>query len=181
MENKENIYKKIFELKSHIGKISKDSTNPFHSSKYFDINKLLEVVEPLMAERNLLLLQPIQDNRVKTLIIDLDSKEQIFSEIELTPSGDPQKIGSQVTYFRRYALKSLLGIQEEDDDGHSAVKREAKKPIDKPVEREITTKEVLGWNGKIYKGDIIYINNVKIKPPADQIEKLKEQPNYVKD
>jgi len=42
----------------------------------------------------------------------------IFSEIELTGIKDPQKIGSEVTYFRRYTLQSLLSIQAEDDDGN---------------------------------------------------------------
>ena len=35
---------------------------------------------------------------------------------------DPQKLGSAITYFRRYTLKSLLAIAEEDDDGNRAAK-----------------------------------------------------------
>ncbi len=34
-----SIYKKLFDAKKEIGKISKDSTNPFFKSKYFDIRK----------------------------------------------------------------------------------------------------------------------------------------------
>ena len=33
---------------------------------------------------------------------------------------DPQKLGSCITYFRRYTLKSLLAIAETDDDGNFA-------------------------------------------------------------
>ena len=33
---------------------------------------------------------------------------------------DPQKLGSAVTYYRRYTLQSLLGLQAEDDDANSA-------------------------------------------------------------
>jgi hypothetical protein len=33
---------------------------------------------------------------------------------------DPQKIGSAVTYYRRYTLQSLLSLQAEDDDANSA-------------------------------------------------------------
>jgi len=36
------IYNKLFSLQSEIGKISKDQTNPFYKSKYFDINQLIE-------------------------------------------------------------------------------------------------------------------------------------------
>jgi hypothetical protein len=31
---------------------------------------------------------------------------------------DPQKLGSAITYYRRYTLQSLLGLQAEDDDGN---------------------------------------------------------------
>ena len=33
-----NIYQKLADAKAEIGAISKDSTNPFYKSKYFDIN-----------------------------------------------------------------------------------------------------------------------------------------------
>jgi len=33
---------------------------------------------------------------------------------------DPQKVGSAVTYYRRYTLQSLLSLQAEDDDANSA-------------------------------------------------------------
>jgi hypothetical protein len=41
----------------------------------------------------------------------------------LPENSDPQKMGSTITYFRRYALQSLFLLQAEDDDGHSAVDR----------------------------------------------------------
>jgi len=34
---------------------------------------------------------------------------------------DPQKIGSAITFYRRYTLQSLLGLQSEDDDGNKAI------------------------------------------------------------
>ena len=37
-----NLYTKLSEVKKEIGAISKDSTNPFFKSKYFDINGLLK-------------------------------------------------------------------------------------------------------------------------------------------
>ena len=39
------LYKKLAAVKNEIGAISKDSTNPFFKSKYFDINGLLNHVE----------------------------------------------------------------------------------------------------------------------------------------
>ena len=42
------IYIKLFAVKKEIGGISKDSENPFFQSKYFDINKLINQVEPVL-------------------------------------------------------------------------------------------------------------------------------------
>lgn len=121
------IYQKLFEVKSHIGKISKDSNNPFFKSKYFDINGLLENIEPLLKENKLLLLQPIVDGKVKTSIIDIETAEEVSSEMELPNLTDPQKLGSAITYYRRYTLQSLLGVQAEDDDGNKASQPAPKK------------------------------------------------------
>ena len=38
---KNNIYTKLFNLQNELGAISKDATNPFYKSKYFDINSLI--------------------------------------------------------------------------------------------------------------------------------------------
>src|SRR6056297_256287 len=115
-----SIYKKLFEAKKEIGKISKDSTNPFFKSKYFDINQLLEHVEPILQKHELLLLQPIEEDKVCSTILDIESEKLISSAIALPQITDPQKLGSAITYYRRYTLQSLLGLQAEDDDANKA-------------------------------------------------------------
>lgn len=122
-----SIYKKLFEAKKEIGKISKDSTNPFYKSKYFDINQLLEHVEPILQRHELLVLQPIKNGKVVTEIWSTNDEDgvpcEIYSELELTNITDPQKRGSEITYYRRYTLQSLLGLQAEDDDANKTVKQ----------------------------------------------------------
>ncbi len=117
------INKKLFEAKKEIGKISKDSKNPFFKSKYFDINSLLEHVEPILQKHDLLLLQPILDGKVSTVIIDVETGDKVSSEISLLGLKDAQKTGSEITYYRRYTAQSLLGLQAEDDDGNNASKK----------------------------------------------------------
>jgi len=114
-----SIYKKLFEAKQEIGKIQKNSENPFFKSKYFDINELLNQVEPVLIKHNLLLIQPLRDDRVYSIIADLESEDEVSSNIKLPDITDPQKLGSAITYFRRYTLQSLLGLQAEDDDANS--------------------------------------------------------------
>jgi hypothetical protein len=113
--------KRILEVKKKIGTLSKKETNPFFKSKYLDLNSLLDAVEPLLWEQGLILMQPILDGKVISSINDSESGQcLVASELELPAITDPQKLGSCITYFRRYTLKSLLAISEEDDDGNSA-------------------------------------------------------------
>ena len=129
-----SVYKKLFEAKKEIGAITKDAKNPFFKSNYFDINSLLREVEPILQKHNLLLLQPITDGKVKTEIHDTEGDGFISSEMQLPNIQDPQKLGSAITYYRRYTLQSLLGLQAEDDDANSATKY-VNKPIKKPSDK----------------------------------------------
>ena len=126
-----NIYQKLADAKAEIGAISKDSTNPFFKSKYFDINNLLAHVEPILLKHGLLCLQPIIEGHVVTQIIDIDTEQMISSSIALTDERDPQKLGSQISYFRRYSCSSILAIQAEDDDANSA------KPKPQPIKPKL--------------------------------------------
>jgi|TARA_R100000479_G_scaffold172186_1_gene116521 hypothetical protein len=114
------IYQKLFKLQQEIGAISKDSKNPFFKSSYFDINQLVDKLLPLLKENKLLLLQPIVKNEVYAIIQDTESDGRVVSSIPLPEIHDPQKIGGAITYYRRYALVSLLGLQADDDDGNTA-------------------------------------------------------------
>jgi len=115
-----NIYNKLFKVQKEIGVISKETTNPFYNSKYFDINSLLKQVMPLLQKQDLLLLQPIQDGMVKSVIIDTNGGS-VESSMFLPEISDPQKLGSAITYYRRYTLQSLLALQAEDDDANATV------------------------------------------------------------
>lgn len=114
------IKQKLFEIRQNVGKLTKDTANPFYKSKYADINQLIELTDPLFFDQNILCTMPIKSGYVVIELDDLDSGETITSELKLPESNDPQKVGSAITYFRRYALKSLLNIQEEDDDANKA-------------------------------------------------------------
>ena len=113
MEN--NICKKLYKVQKEIGGISKDSTNPFYNSKYFDINSLIKQVTPILEKHNLLLLQPIEDGKQYSRIIDLDGG-MVESSLALPTDLDSQRIGGAITYYRRYTLVALLGLQAEDDE-----------------------------------------------------------------
>jgi hypothetical protein len=124
-----NLYLKLAEVKREVGKVSKNSKNPHFKNTYADLNALIDAVEPILLEKGLLMLQPIQNGNVTTIIIDCESSESIESSIALPALSDPQKLGSAITYFRRYTLQSLLSLMAEDDDGNKASKPNPKQTL----------------------------------------------------
>ncbi len=115
-----NVNIKLFNLQQEIGTISKDAKNPFYKSKYFDINSLIKQLQPLLKKHKLLLLQPIEEDMVVSKLICIDGTGGVISALKLPEITDPQKLGSCITYYRRYTLASLLGLQAVDDDANVA-------------------------------------------------------------
>lgn len=123
------IYQKILEAKKEIGKVAKNAKNPHFKNTYADLNALIDAVEPILLDKGLVLLQPIKEGKVYTQIIDAESDESVESVMELTTGGTPQAMGSQITYYRRYTLQSLLSLMSEDDDGQKASAPKAKEQM----------------------------------------------------
>jgi hypothetical protein len=119
METK-NIYQKLHEAKLEIGKVAKNAKNPHFKNTYADLNALIEAVEPILLEKGLVLLQPIKEGKVFTIITSIIDSYSVESYIDLPINLNPQQLGSAVTYFRRYTLQSLLSLQAVDDDGQHA-------------------------------------------------------------
>ena len=121
-----NVYAKLWHAKQEIGKVYKNATNPHFKRSYADLNAILETVEPILLAHGLLLIQPIEDGKVITMILDPETETSISSSMQLPEGQNPQQIGSAVSYFRRYSLSSLLCLQSTDDDAQLASKPKSK-------------------------------------------------------
>ena len=110
MSKQQSINEKLFALQQEIGAISKDANNPFYKSKYFDINSLLKQLQPLLKKHKLLLIQPIEEDMVYSKILCIEGTGGVISGLKLPELNDPQKLGSAITYYRRYTLQSLLAL-----------------------------------------------------------------------
>lgn len=125
-----NLSIKLLAFQKEVGAIKKDSVNPFFKSKYADINAYIEVVKPLLSNHGLILLQPLSSLNDKpalcTLIVDSESGEKLDLITPLPENPDPQKMGAIITYFRRYAIQSMLCLEAEDDDAEKVVDRTSK-------------------------------------------------------
>lgn len=128
---------KIARIQDKIGKLTKDTKG--FNYKYFDINQLLDRLQPLLREEGLVITQPIIDGSVVTRIEEKSSDGSqlnacIESSIKLPENVKPQDLGSAITYYRRYSLVSLLALEAEDDDG-------AKTNTTKPVQKSLPVQD----------------------------------------
>ena len=134
-----------------------------------DINKLIEVVNPVLSKHGLVLLQPILEGKVYSRLIDAETGETLESYLELPNLPKPQDLGSCVSYYRRYTLASLMGLQATDEDGNGL------KPKPKPVTPQ-KKQDVKDWaallnavaNGTVTKDKIIASYNLT----KEEIEKV---------
>ena len=123
-----SIQKKLLEFRGLVHAVQKTANNPFFNSSYADINTVISTITPALDELGLVFTQcpDIKDGGsvlITTISIADDPKEFIESTVQLLlPTEDMQKMGSAITYARRYALISMFGLATEDDDGNDASK-----------------------------------------------------------
>lgn len=122
------IGKALITFQTKMDKIGKTATNPFFKSKYAPLPEILEAIQIPLAECSLVFSQLPDGDSLTTIIIHTESGEFLQSSYAMHPvKSDPQGIGSAITYARRYALCSILGLNvDEDDDGNKASQPETK-------------------------------------------------------
>lgn len=115
-----------------------DASNPHFGSQYASIASILKAVRPALSKNELCLIQ-LPGRKVEgeielltlTTILGHSSGESIENYFEMyPPKRDPQGIGSAMTYMRRYAAMSVLGIAGAHDDDAEGAK--ASKPVLSP-------------------------------------------------
>lgn len=97
------------------------------SYDYADLATILAVTTPVLTSHGLVVLQPPRVENgaaIVTTILAHVSGASIQSELAMPVADprDPQKVGSAISYARRYAYLAILGLaaKGEDDDGARA-------------------------------------------------------------
>lgn len=103
--------------------IGKNAVNPHWKNRYADLASIVEVVNETLPQYGLSYSQvPSADSQHVSVatIIAHESGQYIKGILNMVArDAGPQSIGSTITYCKRYALQSMLGIAtaDEDDDG----------------------------------------------------------------
>lgn len=123
-----NFQKNMPEVKLDSTVRVKTAKGEAYSFKYATLQNIMKVVLPKLAENGLSITQTFVDEKLKTTLLHT-SGERIVSIIPIDlHTGDMQKIGSRISYLKRYSISAILGIvAEEDDDANIADGNEFKK------------------------------------------------------
>jgi len=118
-----NLLKALAEFQQSVPVIHKGTQGYGYS--YANLATIFEIINPILKANKLGFTQLVGDNNIKTIIFHYESGEQLETTTTI-PQGtnlkgmnDFQTLGSAITYIRRYALSSALGlITDKDTDAH---------------------------------------------------------------
>jgi hypothetical protein len=137
----------LAEAQAEMGGAIKDSANPFFKSKYADLSAVWDACRGPLTKHGLSVAQfPMTEYSGTPEVVDVATRNgetrmvvRVPTVVSVTtrllhksgqfidgtvstmlPTGDPQAVGSAITYLRRYALQSVAGVAPEDDDGQAA-------------------------------------------------------------
>jgi hypothetical protein len=127
-----HLFKSLAEFQQEVPTIHKATQG--YGYTYADLPKIFEVINPLLKKHGLGFTQLIHGTDLITIVFHvesgetLESKTSIPQNVALKGMNDFQVLGSAITYLRRYALSSALGLvtDKDTDAGGEQVKTEAK-------------------------------------------------------
>jgi hypothetical protein len=127
-----HLFKSLAEFQQEVPTIHKATQG--YGYTYADLPKIFEVINPLLKKHGLGFTQLIHGTDLITIIFHvesgetLESKTSIPQNVALKGMNDFQVLGSAITYLRRYALSSALGLvtDKDTDAGGEQVKTEPK-------------------------------------------------------
>lgn len=116
-----------------------------YSFKYATYAAIVEYIRPLLFEQKLCFSQLVEHDGSVTTILMHESGEYISSTLLIKGEQTPQGIGSSITYTKRYALSSILGLVADDDDDANIAEGNTYETGKKPWLNPNTPK----WDGAI--------------------------------
>lgn len=134
------VSQKLAKVQASIKSLNKDADNPYFNSKYVTLDQALDYVLPKLSEAGLSLTQAtyVEDD---SIILTTTLSDGVAVVNSMWPVGKltdtQQKLGSAMTYARRYTLMGLVGLSANDDDDAEATMDRPKVQQDKkPVQEK---------------------------------------------
>ena len=119
-----SIHESLLKFHKEFQGAQKSGHNLHFKSKYFTLDDLVEATTPALQKCGLYVIHHVEDECLWTSIVDA-SGAFVRSCIRLPQTPNPQIMGSNITYFKKYNMTGLLNIPEAsdlDDDGAAGAK-----------------------------------------------------------
>jgi len=166
--DKFNIYQKINHVKKHDLSVKRDTKA--YNYKYATLDQIQKKLNPLLTEVWLVITHQIKEKSVITRIVNIDNPEEFLESIlEMKEWLNPQQKGSEITYYRRYNVLSLLDLEVEDDDWKAATDAAEKNKNKNQGDEK-------PWYNDFNKHKNIMLERIKAgETPEDILKSLKEK------
>lgn len=162
----------LVKANSAISHAIKDSKNPHFKSTFASLESVLDAVKPFYLANGIVIMQQQIENMilVTTFIHTSGQWFRSYTPIMTSSANDPQKMGSGLTYARRYSLAAMAGVGQEDDDGNKASHKLPQQPdqIISKIQKFIPSDEINAW-----------MNEVAETAPAPKAVKPKDPPKQL--
>ena len=103
-----------------------NKVNPHFRSKYADLSAVRDAIIPIFSKHGIAIVQAptstvFENFSLETMLLHESGEQMVFHFPLPSDTSNMQKIGSAISYARRYTLSAIAGIaSEEDDDGNAA-------------------------------------------------------------
>ena len=135
-------FSELKEMPKALCKLQSESRNPTRNKKaynyfYADMDEVLDCIKKPCADNGFSVVQmPYNQDDivgVETMLLH-ESGEFIKAKFgSRLAKVDPQSLGSQISYYRRYSILALFNLSQEDDDGASVSNKS--KPQQQPQQQ----------------------------------------------
>lgn len=123
----DKIFAAFVKAQALLGSVHKDARNPHFKSTYATLENVIDAAKPVLTSEGLAFMQhcgPRDATGVTVTTLLVHTSGQYIGDALTLPmvKADPQAAGSAITYARRYALMSMLGLPATDDDAEEATR-----------------------------------------------------------
>jgi len=168
------LLKAFSEAQKDMSVVSKDETNPFYDKDYATLASVITTTREPLTKNGLSIMQWIVNDHLVTFLGHKSGQYmQSAKRIVVKDKTNAQSEGSGITYARRYAMMSVLGLAPADDDGNTASGQ---------VSVGDAMQKLYEANAKPHLANIWKKHEPEWKKlfPKDEMEKLIEIKNHLK-
>ena len=143
MKDKVKLFKAIAEFQQEAPVLLRDTDG--YGYKYVTFDHIVAQIKPLLKKFNLGFTQIVEGTGLTTIIFHTESGESIegtaeIPDIDMKSMNKYQSFGAGITYFRRYALTSMLGLLSDKDIDAEIYRKTEKKEVLNPIAKNVVLK-----------------------------------------